>query len=95
MQRMPMGCWLGALVIVGVRSVLAEPAAAVSRPIVLKAAHLFDSVSDTLRDGGVIVVQGNKIQALGPSAPLPPDAQVIDLGDATRPRCTEPAAATR
>jgi imidazolonepropionase-like amidohydrolase len=53
----------------------------VSRPIVLKAAHLFDSVSGTLRDGGVIVVQGDKIQALG--APPPPDAQLIDLGDAT------------
>ncbi|HYX74234.1 MAG TPA: amidohydrolase family protein [Steroidobacteraceae bacterium] len=83
MQRMPLGFWFGALIIVGVRSVLAEPAAAPSRPVVLKAAHLFDSVSGGLRDGGVIVVQGNKIQALGASAPLPPDAEVIDLGDAT------------
>jgi len=82
MRPMPMVFWPGALAILGIQSVLAEPAAAVGRPIVLKAAHLFDSVSGTLRDGGVIVVQGNTIQALGASAP-PPDAQVIDLGDAT------------
>jgi imidazolonepropionase-like amidohydrolase len=83
MKPVPMVSWLGALAMLGVQSVLAEPVAPVSRPIVLKAAHLFDSLSGTLRDGGVIVVQGNKIQALGASAPPPPDAQVIDLGDAT------------
>jgi imidazolonepropionase-like amidohydrolase len=55
----------------------------VSRPIVLRAARLFDSVSGTLINGAVIVVQGNKIQTVGGGAPLPADAQVIDLGDAT------------
>ena len=83
MKPMPMVFCLGALAILGIQSVLAEPAAPASRPIVLKAAHLFDSVSGTLRAGGVIVVQGNKIQSLGAAAPPPPDAQVIDLGDAT------------
>jgi imidazolonepropionase-like amidohydrolase len=80
---MTIGFWLGVLVILGARSVLAEPAPAVSRPIVLKAARLFDSVSGTLVNGAVIVVQGNKIQTVGGGAPLPADAQVIDLGDAT------------
>jgi imidazolonepropionase-like amidohydrolase len=80
---MTIGFWLGVLVILGARSVLAEPALAVSRPIVLKAARLFDSVSGTLINGAVIVVQGNKIQTVGGGAPLPADAQVIDLGDAT------------
>ncbi|HEY1875229.1 MAG TPA: amidohydrolase family protein [Steroidobacteraceae bacterium] len=83
MRRMTIGFWLGVLVILGARSVLAEPAPAVNRPIVLKAAHLFDSVSGTLTNGAVIVVQGNKIQTVGGGAPLPADAQVIDLGDAT------------
>ena len=78
-----MGLWLGVLATLGGRCVLAEPAAAVNRPIVLKAAHLFDSVSGTLTDGGVVVVQGNKIQAVGAAVPLPADAEVIDLGDAT------------
>jgi NADPH:quinone reductase-like Zn-dependent oxidoreductase len=50
---------------------------------VLKAAHFFDSVPGTLTDGAVIVVQGNRIQAVGAAAPLPADAQVVDLGDAT------------
>jgi imidazolonepropionase-like amidohydrolase len=83
MKRMTIGFWLGVLIILGARGVLAEPAPAVNRPIVLRAAHLFDSVSGTLTNGAVIVVQGNKIQTVGGGAPLPADAQVIDLGDAT------------
>lgn len=83
MRRTTMGFWFGVLAALGAGSALAEPAAAVSRPIVLKAAHLFDSVSGSLTDGGVIVVQGNKIQGVGNASPLPADAQVIELGDAT------------
>jgi imidazolonepropionase-like amidohydrolase len=83
MKRVALGFWLAVLAALPARSVLAEPVAAVKRPIVLKAAHLFDSVSGSLTEGGVIVVQGDKIQAVGAAAPLPPDAQVIELGDAT------------
>jgi imidazolonepropionase-like amidohydrolase len=83
MTRMTMGLWLGVLATLGAQSVIAQRAAAVNRPIVLKAAHLFDSVSGNLTDGAVIVVQGDKIQAVGAAVPLPADAQVIDLGDAT------------
>src|SRR5215469_17528920 len=83
MRRMTMAFWLGVLATLGARSVLAEPAAAANRPIVLKAAHLFDSVSGTLTDRAVIVVQGDRIQAVGAATPLPADAQLIDLGDAT------------
>jgi imidazolonepropionase-like amidohydrolase len=53
------------------------------KPIVLKAAHLFDSVSGKLLDHGVIVVVGKNIQAAGSDATIPADAQIIDLGDAT------------
>src|ERR1700722_1472376 len=60
----------------------AEPAAA-SPPVVLRAAHLFDSVSGKLVDHGVIVVSGTKIQAVGSDAKIPDGAKVIDLGDAT------------
>ncbi len=59
----------------------APPAA--PRTIVLKAAHLFDSVSGTLTDHGIVVVSGSKIQAVGSDAAIPPGAEVIDLGDAT------------
>jgi imidazolonepropionase-like amidohydrolase len=83
MRRMTIGFWLGVLVIPAAHNVLAEPAPAVNRPIVLKAARLFDSVSGTLTNAAVIVVHGDKIQSVGGGAPLPADAQVIDLGDAT------------
>ena len=59
------------------------PAPAVARPIVLKAAHLFDSVSGKLTDHGVVVVAGGKIAAMGSDAVIPANAEVIDLGDAT------------
>ncbi|HEV2213329.1 MAG TPA: amidohydrolase family protein [Gammaproteobacteria bacterium] len=50
---------------------------------VLKAAHLFDSVSGKLVDGGMVVVDGDKIRAVGTDLEVPAGARVIDLGDAT------------
>lgn len=55
----------------------AEPA----QPIVLKAAQVFDSKSGRLSGAGSVIVQGDKIVALGGSPPA--NARVIDLGDAT------------
>jgi imidazolonepropionase-like amidohydrolase len=51
--------------------------------VVIKAAHLFDSVSGKLSDHGVIVVSDGKIAAVGSDARIPDKARVIDLGDAT------------
>lgn len=48
---------------------------------VIKAARLFDATSDSLRQPGIVVVTGNKIQSVG--AQTPTGATVIDLGDAT------------
>src|SRR5437660_1387858 len=56
---------------------------AADKVIVLKAARLFDGKSKTLAQNGVVIVQGNKIGDAGSNLPAPPDAQVIDLGDAT------------
>jgi imidazolonepropionase-like amidohydrolase len=64
-------------------SVDAQVAQNASKPMVLKAAHLFDSVSGTLTDHGVIVVVGKNIQAVGSNTTIPADAQIIDLGDST------------
>src|SRR5215469_5469152 len=61
----------------------AESAAATPRPIVLKAEHLFDSVSGKLVDHGVIVVSGSRIEAVGSNAKIPVEAQIVDLGNAT------------
>src|SRR5271165_6126561 len=62
---------------------LADAAPAPARPIVLKAAHLFDSVSGKLIEHGMVVVSGTKIEAVGSDVKIPDNAQVIDLGDAT------------
>jgi imidazolonepropionase-like amidohydrolase len=81
-QRSAAYCVLGVLAVVFAQAGLAD-AVPTPRPIVLKAAHLFDSVSGKLIDHGVVVVSGTKILAVGSDAKIPEDAQVIDLGDAT------------
>jgi imidazolonepropionase-like amidohydrolase len=62
---------------------VAQTADSAARPIVLKAAHLFDSISGKLMDNGVVVVSGDRIQSVGSNAGIPAGAEVIDLGDAT------------
>jgi imidazolonepropionase-like amidohydrolase len=74
---------LGAAAMLCARSSLADAVPAPQRPIVLKAAHLFDSVSGKLSEHGMVVVSGTKIQAVGTNINIPDNAQVIDLGDAT------------
>jgi imidazolonepropionase-like amidohydrolase len=61
------------------------PPAAPSNPrtLVLKAAHLFDSVSGKLVEHGMVVVSGSKILAVGSDIQVPAGAEVIDLGEAT------------
>ena len=54
-----------------------------SRPIVLKAARLFDGKADATTSPGLVVVKGAKIVGVGTSASVPADAEVLDLGDAT------------
>src|SRR5580700_5335190 len=73
--------WL--LSLVGVGWVQAAPDSTADRPIAIKAAHLFDSISGNLTERGVVVVEGGKIRAVGSGTPIPTDAQLIDLGDAT------------
>jgi imidazolonepropionase-like amidohydrolase len=51
--------------------------------IVLKARHLFDSVSGKMLEPGMVIVNGNKIQAVGADLKIPENAQVIELGEAT------------
>lgn len=58
-------------------------AAALAPVTVLKAAHLFDSVSGKLTDKGMVVIEGDRILAVGSDLSVPAGAKVIDLGDAT------------
>lgn len=62
---------------------LPSVAAAPARPVVLKAARLFDAKSGKLVTPGQVVVVDGKITGVGPGAAVPAGAEVIDLGDAT------------
>ena len=62
---------------------LAVSAHAADELIALKAARMFDGKSNTLVRNGVVVVQGDKIVDAGSNLPIPSEAHVIDLGDAT------------
>jgi imidazolonepropionase-like amidohydrolase len=73
--------WL--LSLAGVGWAHAAPESTADRPIAIKAAHLFDSISGNLTERGVVIVEGGKIKAVGSGTPIPTDARIIDLGDAT------------
>lgn len=60
---------------------LAFAASIHAQTYVLKAARVFDGKSDSVIQPGLVVVSGDKIQAVGGEAPA--GAAVIDLGDAT------------
>jgi len=47
----------------------------------IRAARLFDGTSDATIADAVVLVQGSRITAKGSRLPVPPGAQVIDLGD--------------
>jgi imidazolonepropionase-like amidohydrolase len=51
--------------------------------IAIRAARLIDAKSDAVLSNGVILVEGEKIIAVGSGLAIPPGAKVIDLGDAT------------
>jgi imidazolonepropionase-like amidohydrolase len=57
--------------------------AAAPERIALRAARLIDGVSDRARTDGVVVVEGEKIMAVGGPELLVPGLRVVDLGDAT------------
>jgi imidazolonepropionase-like amidohydrolase len=49
----------------------------------LKAARMFDGKSKALVQNGVVIIKGDRIVDAGSNLPIPGDARVIDLGDAT------------
>ena len=61
-------------------AVYAQPA---STPIVLHAARLLQVDTGTLLQPGEILVEGDRIRAVGSSVDHPQGAKIIDLGDAT------------
>ena len=65
------------------RSATTANAATANKVVVLKAAHLFDGRSGQLVSPGIVVVEGERIAAVGIGAAIPAGARVVDLGDAT------------
>jgi imidazolonepropionase-like amidohydrolase len=57
--------------------------AAQPRPVVLRAARLFDSKAGRVVSPGLLVAADGKILGVGPEASIPPGAETVDLGDAT------------
>src|SRR5690348_9231198 len=53
------------------------------RTIALKAARMITGVDDSVMKNGVILIEGERIKAVGAALPIPANADVIDLGDAT------------
>ncbi|MBZ5531347.1 MAG: amidohydrolase family protein [Acidobacteriia bacterium] len=62
-----------------------QPAKAEPKTVYIRAGHLFDSTSDSVRDNVIIVVMGDRIQNVASAASfkLPAGATVIDLSHAT------------
>jgi imidazolonepropionase-like amidohydrolase len=59
------------------------PAAEPPARLALRAARLVDGVAERLRTDAVVVVEGERIAAVGGSELLAPGLEVIDLGDVT------------
>ena len=51
--------------------------------VAIRAAHLFDANTGTMRDNAVVVIRGDRITDVGAAAQIPAGARVIDLGSAT------------
>ncbi len=51
--------------------------------IVLHAAHVLDVAAGRLVGPGEILIEGERISAVGPSVQHPPGSELVDLGDAT------------
>lgn len=72
---------VAAALALGLAPLLAVAQTPPAETVVLKAAHIFDATGTALKDGGVVVVQGDRIVSVGGSAPA--GARVVDLGNAT------------
>jgi imidazolonepropionase-like amidohydrolase len=66
------------------------PPAAESASYLLKPARVFDGVDPKPHEGWLVLVRGERIEAVGPTVATPPDATVIDLtGDTLMPGLIE------
>jgi imidazolonepropionase-like amidohydrolase len=68
-------------VVLSAPSVLTQQPAPPSQRIAIKAGRLLDGTTARVIENAVIIVSGDRIEAVGPAAtvPIPPDVKVIDL----------------
>jgi imidazolonepropionase-like amidohydrolase len=80
-------CWTTLLSVVALGPVADPPSSGTSKPkvVVVKAGRLFDGSSDTTRADQVIVIEDERVKAVGPASEVkvPEGARVIDLSGAT------------
>src|SRR5438128_1106136 len=84
---------MGRIICIAMKQMLAAIAAAATvasaqtqtpaPPIVVRAARLIDGVAAAPLSPAVIVIRGERIEAVGRALPVPAGARVIDLGNAT------------
>jgi len=74
---------LGAVSLILVPLLLLSLSAATDQVFAIKAGRLIDGQSAEVRTNVIIVVQGNKIAAIGEKTAIPKDAAIIDLSDKT------------
>jgi imidazolonepropionase-like amidohydrolase len=74
----------GTLVVSAPYANAADPPAPSPPPVYVKAGHLFDAISDNLRDNVVLVIDGERISRIAPASDIPilPGAEVVDLSRA-------------
>src|SRR6266851_5013436 len=51
--------------------------------VAIRAGRMFDSKSGAMLNNQIILIKGDRITNVGPSAEIPPGARVIDLSSAT------------
>jgi imidazolonepropionase-like amidohydrolase len=62
---------------------LDQRASSQSQPIAIRAARLIDGRNESSVTDAVIIIEGEKITAVGSRVTIPPGAKVLDLGDVT------------
>jgi imidazolonepropionase-like amidohydrolase len=82
--------WLAAILAILIGPATALPAAETPSAILLKPAAVFDGIDGQVHRGWQVLVEGDKIAAVGPNLSAPAGAQVIDLpGDTLMPGMIE------
>ena len=76
-------CLMGAALLVGIKPALSQKDAQPHPRIAIRAARLISGKGDTVLNNAVIVIEQDKIAAVGSGIVIPPNAEVIDLGDET------------